>query len=71
MTSGEELAIARMLRVALGYESREVKIGNLKNSPFLDVRQIMARLDARGLIGEASVKDVFGVPPIERRKEPR
>lgn len=61
MTASEELAIARLLREALGYESREVRIAKLKNSPYIDVRMIVSNLERRGLLSEHSVKDTVFV----------
>lgn len=46
MKSSELITVARMLRITLGYESREVRIGNLLNSPYLDVRMMAKQLEA-------------------------
>ena len=45
MKSSELITVARMLRIALGYESREVRIGALLNSPYLDVRMMAKQLE--------------------------
>lgn len=50
MKSSELITVARMLRIALGYESREVRIGALLNSPYLDVRMMAKQLEAEGFL---------------------
>lgn len=59
ITRAELQTITRMLRTAMGYESREVRIGNLLNSRYLDVRAIAQRMEAEGLLTPTSVKDQF------------
>lgn len=70
MTGAEEIAVARALHIALGYESREVRIGLLKGSRYLDVRKIMARLVERNLVTESSVKEVPMVDELNARWKP-
>lgn len=61
LSAPEVVAIARLLRIALGYESREVRIGMIKASKFLDVRGLAMRLEAAGHLKENSVDDNVSV----------
>lgn len=65
MTGAEELAAARALRIALGYESREVRIGELKQSRYLDVRKLMQRLEAHGVVEPHSIKEVLMLTELD------
>lgn len=59
MTNNELKTVARLLRVALGYESREVRIGEMLASPYLDVRMLAQRLRDEGFMTESSVSEVL------------
>ena len=59
ITNGELQTIARLLRIAMGYESREIRIGAIMNSRYLDVTALGHRLEKAGLMTETSVKDQF------------
>lgn len=62
MQQSELLAVARMLREALGYESREVRIGKIRTSKYLDVRMLANQLTAAGLLQDATVREVMALP---------
>ena len=62
MNQNEARTVARLVRIALGYESREVRIGQMLTSPYLDVRLLANRLKTEGYLGEATVNDVITLP---------
>ena len=63
MTHSEEIAVARLLRTALGYESREVRIGRMKTDPSLEVRMLVAKLENRGWLMDKSMKELLNWDP--------
>lgn len=57
MTINELRAVARLLHVALGYNSREVRIGEMLNSKYLDVRLLAGNLQREGFLSEKGVNE--------------
>lgn len=56
------VTIARALRIMAGYDSREMRIGALKNSKFIDVKALAMRLEDAGHLSENSINDM---PTVE------
>lgn len=50
--------IAKMLRIALSYDSREKRIEALLNSPDLDVAMLARVLRYNGLLNKAGIVDL-------------
>lgn len=61
MQTHELVTVARMLRIALGYDSREMRIDAIKKSKFLDVRGLAMRLQDAGHLKENSIDDTMKV----------
>lgn len=57
MTINELRAVARILYIALGYESREVRIGRMLESKYLDVRLLAGNLQREGFLSDKGVNE--------------
>lgn len=57
MKTNELRAVARLLHIALGYDSREVRIGKMIESKYLDVRFLVADLQREGLLTDKGVSE--------------
>ena len=62
MSPSELRTVARLLREALAYESREVRIGRIVNSPYLDVQMLAKRLQTEGYLNDHQVHDPMVLP---------
>lgn len=51
------VTIARAIRTALSYDSREVRIHRLKHSRYIDVQFLMKELEGIGIVTDCSVGD--------------
>lgn len=73
MTESELRTIARLLRIAMGYESREHRIGLIRQSKFVDVALLGQRLTAAGFLHDTTVNDTMTLvdysPPRGRRHD--
>lgn len=59
-TNSQLLTIGRAIRVALGYDSREVKIYRMRHSRYVDVQLLMKQLESIGVVSRESVGDTMG-----------
>lgn len=62
MNNHELRTVARLLRAALGYESREVRIGKILTSPYMDVRLMAKALTLHGYLDHHTVHEKLGDP---------
>lgn len=60
MTDSEKVTVARALRSALGYDSREVRIHRLRHNKAIDVILLLRELEDLGLVSRTSMGESIG-----------